>query len=188
MDRRLVIAVVRLGGNIGHCPKAGIDFSATGVPDRFILLHNRQMRLVVLLPILSVIQQEFCQLHVTIAFAAAFDVVHEAAEAHQRLLHLLVPVVPGLFGRGADGGDPAVSQLLGRVIQAAVFAIGGHGNRAMADFQKIPGHVPFVSSLLSGSIAVAPRSRCRFFAPCSSVKRVCKYPSGSWAARMIGIH
>jgi hypothetical protein len=50
-------------------------------------------------------------------------VVDKAAETHQRLLHLLVPVKPLLLA-GTDVRNPAVSQLLGSVIQAKIFSIG----------------------------------------------------------------
>src|ERR1019366_3051868 len=72
----------------------------------------------------AAVEQELGGLNVFVALAAAFDIVHKAAEAHERLFHLLVTVVPGLLRRGAEMTGPAVGQAARRVVEAGVFFIG----------------------------------------------------------------
>ena len=78
-----------------------------------------------------------------VALAAAFHVVDEAAEAHQRLLHLLMAVVPGFLRRGSEVGVPAVGQLLRGVVEAGVLLV---GHQVMIDgrFEEVAGGVAFV--------------------------------------------
>src|SRR5262249_59384410 len=80
------------------------------------------------------------------ALAAALLVVDEAAEAHERLLHLLMAVVPLLLA-GAEVLDPAVGELLRGVVEPAVLA---SGQREVVDrgLEEVAGDVAFVVAAL----------------------------------------
>lgn len=116
--------------DIGH---AGVSVdSAHGVSDRFVLLSNGQVTLIVRLPIplridgrrVARIEKVFGQLDIFLTLAAAFHIVHETSESDQALFDLLVAVVPRFLGRGAEVGIPAVGQLLGGVVEPGVLLIG----------------------------------------------------------------
>lgn len=89
------------------------------VPYGFILLHYGQMALVGFLAvphrvdrgIIAAIEQKFRQFDILLAFAAAFRIVHEAAETHQSLLHFLMAVIPRFLRRRTRIGIPAIGQL-----------------------------------------------------------------------------
>src|SRR6185503_20437701 len=112
-----IIGIVRLHRDVGHARVAvyGADRMAYGL----ILLDHRQMALVVLGPlplvargVVAIVEQELGEVDVLLALGTTFHVVHEAAKADERLLHLLVAIVPGLLRRGADVVVPAVRELL----------------------------------------------------------------------------
>ena len=89
------------------------------------------MALIVLGAVLAAVQEELRQGDVPVAGAGLrsrfpLDLVHEAAEPDETLLHLLVPVVPRLLRRGADVIRPAVAELLCRVVQTEILAIRHH--------------------------------------------------------------
>ena len=147
-DGALVIGVVGFDGDIGHARV--VVHGAHGVSDGFVLLGHGQMALVVFAAfaivarrVVAAVQQELGELDVLRALAAAFHVVHEAAEAHQRLLHLLMSVVPGFLGRRSEVGVPAVGQLLGGIVQAGILLV-GHQVVVDGRFQKVAGGVAFV--------------------------------------------
>ena len=83
--------------------------------DGLVLLAGRQMALVVLGTAAARVEQELGERDVGVAAAVAFLIVDETAEAHQRLLHLLVTVKPLLLA-GADVRNPAVGQLFRGVV------------------------------------------------------------------------
>ena len=147
-DGALVVGVVRFHRDVRH--SRVVVHRAHGVPDGLVLLGHRQVALVVFLAfaivacrVVAAVEQEFGEFDVLRALAAALHVVHEAAEAHQRLLHFLVAVVPRLLGRRAQVGAPAVGQLLGRVVQAGVLLV-GHQVVIDGRFQKVARGVAFV--------------------------------------------
>src|SRR5215467_11623524 len=113
----------------------------------FVLLSRRQVTLVVLLPAATRIQKELGELNVGIAATLAFHVIHEAAEAHQCLLHLLMAVEPFLLG-GTDVRNPAVGKFLGGIVEPQVRAA---GKRVMVDcrFDKVSGNIAFVIAALT---------------------------------------
>src|SRR5215467_13284117 len=112
----------------------------------FVLLSRRQVTLVVLLPAATRVQKELGELNVGIAAALAFHVIHEAAEAHQRLLHLLMAVEPFLLSR-TDVRYPTVGKSLRCLVESQVRAV---GKRVMVDcrFDEVPGNVAFVIAAL----------------------------------------
>ncbi len=83
-----------------------------------------------------------------------FLIVDEASESHQCLLHLLVAVEPVLLAR-PDVRNPAVSQFLGRVVQAQILAI---GERVVIDgrLDEVSGDVPFVVAAMIGRPSFRP--------------------------------
>src|SRR6516162_1165266 len=113
----------------------------------FVLLPRRQVTLVVLLSAATRVEKELGELNVGIAVTLAFHVIHEAAEAHQRLLHLLMAVEPFLL-TGTDVRNPAVGKFLGCVVESQV---GAAGQRVMVDrrFNKVPGNIAFVIAALT---------------------------------------
>ena len=118
---------------------------------RLVLLRHRKVALVVFRAVadrihrrgIAAVQEELGGLNVLVALTAALHIVHEPAEAHQRLLHFLVPVVPGLLGRGAQVAAPAVGEFLGGVVQAGVLLV-GHQVVIDGRFQEVAGGVAFV--------------------------------------------
>src|SRR5690349_9257382 len=115
--------------------------------NRFVLLRRWQMTLIVLLSAATRVQKEFGELNVGITLTLAFHVIHESAEAHQRLLHLLMAIEP-FFLTGTDVRHPAVGKFLGRLVEPQVFPV---GKRVMVDgrFDEVSGNVAFVIAALS---------------------------------------
>ena len=129
LGRALVVDVVGLDGDVGHA-RVRVD-RPHGVADRLVLLLDGQVALVVFGAVLAAVEQELRQGDVPVAGAGLrsrfpLDLVHEAAEPDESLLHLLVPVVPRLLRRGADVIRPAVAELLGRVVQTEILAFRHH--------------------------------------------------------------
>src|SRR5947208_374102 len=95
----------------------------------FILLNDWQVALIVLLTRTLIgcsviaVQQELGKMNILLTAAVAFHVVDETAKADERLLHLLMTVVPGLLRSRSDVVAPAISQFLGRVVHARVFLV-----------------------------------------------------------------
>ena len=144
--------ILRFGRDVGH---AGIEIHrADGVADRLILLAGRQVALVVLRAAAARIEQELGESDVRVAAVIAFLIVDEAAETHQRLLHLLVTVEPLLLAR-TDVRDPAVGQFLRGVVQAKIFAV---GQRVVIDrgFDEVAGDIAFMIAAMIGRPALRP--------------------------------
>src|SRR5262249_29437927 len=131
---------------------------AYGMTRCLVLLDDGEMALIVFRATLAAIEQELSQRNVTVSSPAAFDLVDEAAEAHQRLLHLLMSVEPLLFGRGSDVIRPAVCKFPGRVVQACILVFGHH---VVVDggFEKIAGNVALV---------IGASARLPSFGPCDA--------------------
>jgi hypothetical protein len=85
----------------------------------FVLLPWRQVPLVVLRSPTARVEQEFRESDIYVSAMIAFLVVYNAAESHQRLLHLLVPVEPLLLTR-PEVRNPAVRKFFpGRLRMAS---------------------------------------------------------------------
>ena len=99
---------------------------------------------------------------------AAFHVVDEAAEAHQRLLHFLVAVEPRLLAR-ADVRHPAIGEFLRGVVEPQVLAA---GQRVVIDrgLDEIAGDVAFVIAAIRGRSSASGH----FVAIARSVNAVCR--------------
>jgi hypothetical protein len=159
-----------MGGDIGHA-RVAVD-GPNGVPHGLVLLDDGKMALVVLPPLAvlrggvkAAIQEEPGQLDVLAAFAGALEIVYEAAEPHQRLLHSLVLVVPRLRGGGTDVVAPAVREFSGRVVEARVLSAGG-GVVVDGGLQKVAGDIALVIGAplpspegAAGDLAVASQPR-----------------------------
>ncbi len=90
--------------------------------------------------------------------AAALHLVDEPAEADQRLLHLLVAVVPLLLRRRPEVVAPAVGQLLRRVVQPRV-GLAGHHVVVDGRLDEVARDVAFVVAAPLGGPALGPARR-----------------------------
>ena len=91
--------------------------------DRLVLLSGGHMALVVPGAALARVDEEAGEGDIGVTATVPLHVVHEATEAHQGLLHLLVSVEPAFLAR-ADIRHPAVRQLLRSVVETEVSATG----------------------------------------------------------------
>ncbi len=128
--------------------------------DRFVLLDDRHVALIILAAVLAAVEQEFPQRDVLVPCSIAVRSVDEPAEADQRDLHGLMAVVPALLGRRSDVVVPAVSQPLGGIVQPRVLALGQQVVRHCR-FQQVAGDVPFMVRSVTWRPALAITQRER---------------------------
>ncbi len=120
----------------------------------FILLLYRHMALVILRTILTAVKQELRKFDIAVTATIAFHVIHEASETHQRLLHLLVTVIPLLLA-GTDICNPAVSKFLCSLIEPCVTPF-SKGIVINCRFNEITCHI---------TLMIAPCLWCPAFLP-----------------------
>ena len=99
--------------------------------------------LVVFGAVLPAVEQELREGNVAVAFSPSFNLIDEAAEAHQRLLHFLMAVVPRLLRRRSQIRMPAIRQFLGAVVEPRVL-LAGHQVMIDGRFQEVAGRIAFV--------------------------------------------
>ena len=124
------------------------------MPHGLVLLARRQVTLVVLRSAPARIEKKLRESDIRVPAVIPLLIVHKAAEAHQRLLHLLVPVKPFPLS-GPDVRNPAVGQLLGRVIHAQIFSFCESG---VIDgrLDEVARDIAFVIATMIGRPALRP--------------------------------
>src|SRR5689334_16086571 len=97
----------------------------------------------------SRIQQKLRELDVRIAFAVTFHVVDEPSESDERLLHLLMAVVPRFLRTGAEIVAPAIRKFLSRVVQPCILLF-RHQVVVDGGLDEVSGNISFVIAAMSG--------------------------------------
>ena len=128
-------------GDSGH-GVVGVN-GAHRVAERFVLLGDRGVGLVVGLAAAALVEQVFRQSDETFARAGAILFIDHAGEAEQCLFDALVAIAPCLFGSRADVAVPAIGEAHGSIEHARVLAA-GELIVGDAGFDEISADVSFV--------------------------------------------
>ena len=142
-DGALVIEIVGLGGDVGHA-RVAVD-GPHGVADGLILLDDRHVALVVFAAVLAAVEQELGQLGCSCRPCRLPSMSFTKRPNRTRACSISWwPSYHSFLGAGPMLADPAIGQLLGRVIQPGVLP---SVSSVVVDgrFEEIAGDVAFCS-------------------------------------------